>query len=288
MATLTIPNAFVAGVVADPAKVNANFSAVETAVNANLAAYTAADVLAKLLTVDIDASGLNATTLQGNAPAAFATAAQGTKADDALPAADAVSTNTANKAVKRGASGEFAAGVITATFVGDVTGNVSGSSGSCTGNAATATTATTAGTCTGNAATVTTNANLTGDVTSVGNATTLAKVPVGFFPLFLGVYTDSGTVETPFTTYHAWKSAYATGRTVKLSAVMAHNSGKTITIRLKVIGGATLATITSSGTSYAEVLSSGITISDGALIYATAQGSAADAGGVGACGISIS
>ncbi len=33
--------------------------------------YSAADVLSKLLTVDTDASGLNATTLQGNAPSAF-------------------------------------------------------------------------------------------------------------------------------------------------------------------------------------------------------------------------
>lgn len=52
------------------------------------------------------------------------------------------------------------------TFVGaltgDVTGNVTGSSGSCTGNAAT----------------VTTNANLTGDVTSSGNATTIASAAV--------------------------------------------------------------------------------------------------------------
>jgi len=36
--------------------------------------YTAADVLSKLLGVDTDASGLNATTLQGNAPSTFATA----------------------------------------------------------------------------------------------------------------------------------------------------------------------------------------------------------------------
>ena len=54
-------------------------------------------------------------------------------------------------------------GVITATgfagsLTGNVTGNASGSSGSCTGNAAT----------------VTTNANLTGEVTSVGNAATIA------------------------------------------------------------------------------------------------------------------
>ena len=51
--------------------------------------------------------------------------------------------------------GTDGAGTITATFVGDITGNV-------TGNV------------TGNADTVTTNANLTGEVTSVGNAATVA------------------------------------------------------------------------------------------------------------------
>ena len=50
-------------------------------------------------------------------------------------------------------------GNVTGNVTGDVTGNVSGSSGSCTGNSAT----------------VTTNANLTGDVTSVGNATSIAS-----------------------------------------------------------------------------------------------------------------
>lgn len=88
------------------------------------------------------------------------------------------------------------------TWVHNVTGNVSGSSGSCTGNAATATNVTTNANLTGgvtsvgnaatvvtnanltggvtsvgNAATVVTNANLTGDVTSAGNATTLASIP---------------------------------------------------------------------------------------------------------------
>ena len=58
-------------------------------------------------------------------------------------------------------------GNVTGSLTGNVTGNVSGSSGSCTGNAATATLA----------SNVTTNANLTGDVTSVGNATTLAHIP---------------------------------------------------------------------------------------------------------------
>ena len=63
--------------------------------------------------------------------------------------------NTASTLVMRDASGNFAAGTITASL----TGNVSGSSGSTTGNAAT----------------VTTNANLTGHVTSVGNAAVLGS-----------------------------------------------------------------------------------------------------------------
>jgi len=70
-------------------------------------------------------------------------------------ATTATSANTASAIVARDASGNFSAGTITA----NLTGNVSGSSGSTTGNAAT----------------VTTNANLTGDVTSVGNATTIAS-----------------------------------------------------------------------------------------------------------------
>ena len=75
-------------------------------------------------------------------------------------------------------------GVLTATgfagpITGDVTGNTSGTSGSTTGNAATATALATARTIggtsfdgTGNIA-ITTNANLTGEITSSGNATTV-------------------------------------------------------------------------------------------------------------------
>jgi len=72
-------------------------------------------------------------------------------------ATTATSANTASAIVSRDASGNFTAGTITA----NITGNVSGSSGSTTGNAAT----------------VTTNANLTGDVTSVGNTTTITALP---------------------------------------------------------------------------------------------------------------
>jgi hypothetical protein len=57
-------------------------------------------------------------------------------------AVDATSANTVSKVVARDASGNFSAGTITAALTGNVTGNVTGSSGSCTGNSATATTAT--------------------------------------------------------------------------------------------------------------------------------------------------
>ena len=55
---------------------------------------------------------------------------------------NATNLNTASAIVARDASGNFSAGTITAALTGNVTGNVSGSSGSCTGNSASATTAT--------------------------------------------------------------------------------------------------------------------------------------------------
>lgn len=66
-------------------------------------------------------------------------------------ATSATNTNTPNTIVARDGSGNFSAGTITA----NITGNVSGSSGSCTGNAATATQASNALACSGNAATAT-------------------------------------------------------------------------------------------------------------------------------------
>ena len=73
-------------------------------------------------------------------------------------------SGTGGKTLLDNSGATISAGVITATgfsgpLTGNVTGNVSGSSGSCTGNAAT----------------VTTNANLTGPITSVGNATSIAS-----------------------------------------------------------------------------------------------------------------
>ena len=53
-------------------------------------------------------------------------------------ATTATTANTASTIVLRSGAGAFSAGTITATFSGNLTGNASGSSGSCTGNAATA------------------------------------------------------------------------------------------------------------------------------------------------------
>jgi hypothetical protein len=72
---------------------------------------------------------------------------------------DATELNTASVIVKRDGSGNFAAGTITASL----TGNCSGSSGSCTGNAVTSSS------CTGNSVTATT-AGLKGSSTFVGNS----------------------------------------------------------------------------------------------------------------------
>jgi len=98
-----------------------------------------------------------------------------------------VTAATGDLAPKTGSNLAFNSntGVLTATgfagaLTGNVTGDASGSSGSCTGNSATTTALATARTIggtsfdgTGNIA-ITTNANLTGDVTSSGNATTIA------------------------------------------------------------------------------------------------------------------
>ena len=86
-----------------------------------------------------------------------------------------------------------------------VTGGVTASTftGALTGNATTATNVAYSGltgtvptwnqNTTGNAATVTTNANLTGDVTSVGNATTLTNAPV-IAKVLTGYTSGAGTV----------------------------------------------------------------------------------------------
>jgi len=81
----------------------------------DLASYTAADVLTKLLTVDGSGSGLDADLLDGK---------------------NSATANTASTIVARDASGNFSAGTITASLTGNVTGDVTGNlTGNVTGNA---------------------------------------------------------------------------------------------------------------------------------------------------------
>ena len=145
-------------------EVDTNFTNINTEVGTKLTAssYTAADVLSKLLTVDGAGSGLDADTLDG---------------------LNSATANTVSTIVARDASGNFAAGTITATLTGNtsgthtgavtgnVTGNVTGSSGSTTGNAATATALQTARTIGGVSFDGTAAINLPG-VNTTGNQNT--------------------------------------------------------------------------------------------------------------------
>ena len=97
---------------------DSNFSNLNTEVGTKLdaSAYTAADVLTKVKTVDGTGSGLDA---------------------DLLDGLETSSSNSGDTVVTRDSSGDFAANVITAaSFVGPVTGNVTGNlTGTVTGNA---------------------------------------------------------------------------------------------------------------------------------------------------------
>lgn len=139
MATLTLRTS--KGSPLTNAEVDGNFTALNTELGSKLAtaSYTAADVLAKLLTVDGAASGLDADTLDG---------------------LNSATANTVSTIVARDASGNFSAGTITAALTGNAT------------TATTASTATTATTTTGNAGTATTlqTARTIGGVSFDGSA----------------------------------------------------------------------------------------------------------------------
>lgn len=99
------------------AEADANFSNLNAEVGQKLdaSAYTAADVLTKLLTVDGLGSGLDA---------------------DLLDGLTSSSTDTTGNTVVTRTNGNFSAGVITASFTGNLTGNVTGNlTGTVTGNA---------------------------------------------------------------------------------------------------------------------------------------------------------
>jgi hypothetical protein len=105
MASITAPSLTLRSTKGSPltnAEVDANFSNISTqiALGQTAASYTAADVLAKLITVDGAGSGLDADLLDGLTTA---------------------SANTASTVVVRDASGNFSAGTITAALAGNAT-----------------------------------------------------------------------------------------------------------------------------------------------------------------------
>lgn len=142
------------------AEVDTNFTNLNTELGTKLTAtsYTAADILSKLLTVDGASSGLDADLVDGLSP---------------------TSSNVGNSLVSRNSSGNFTAGIITASLVGNVAGDIYASDGitrildNGTGANATFTgnvTGNVTGTLTGNASTATTLAN-TRSISATGDAT---------------------------------------------------------------------------------------------------------------------
>ena len=104
MATITLRS--VKGSPLTNTEMDDNFSNINTEVGTKLNSsnYTASDVLSKLLTVDGTGSGLDAALLEGYTQA---------------------TANTPNTIVRRDSSGNFSAGTVTASFVGNLSGNAS-------------------------------------------------------------------------------------------------------------------------------------------------------------------
>jgi len=103
-----------------------------------------------LVTGSVSGTSFTSSVATGTAPLTVSSTTKLTNLNaDYLDGYTSDSANTASTIVLRDGSGNFSAGTITASLTGNVTGNVTGSSGSCTGNAATATTLQTARTING-------------------------------------------------------------------------------------------------------------------------------------------
>ena len=160
-----------------------------------------------------------------------------------------VTAATGDLAPKSGSNLAFnsSSGVLTATgfagaLTGNVTGNVSGSSGSCTGNAAT----------------VTTNANLTGDVTSSGNATTIANNAVTLAKM-------AGGTDGELITYDANGDPAAVAVGSSGHVLTSNGAGAAPTFQAAAGGGATIvhAFSNTTTTNYAGTASSFSTVGSG-------------------------
>lgn len=161
---------------------NANVSNSAAIAVSKLAASTISGVTLggtlSTLTLNVSGTGLSgSTTYNGSGAATFTVTSNATNA------------NTFSTIVARDANGNFTATTITANLTGNVTGNVTGSSGSCTGNAATATTASS---CSGNSDTATTAT--TANAVNTSNNYRMNALGVGTAPGSAGTVTASVNV----------------------------------------------------------------------------------------------
>jgi hypothetical protein len=193
----------------------------------------------------------------------------------------ATSANTASAIVQRDGSGNFTAGTITAALTGNVTGNVTGSSGSCTGNAATATTATnanylnSAGNLTNlntylNSGTFSWGLGATGAPESYGQAITITSTGTAWnqsnnwaTQLAFGTNADSAYFRTAVnaTTWSAWRTFLHSANYNSYSPTLT-GTGASGTWGINVTGSAATATTASTITNA------------GSGIYAAASGTA--------------
>lgn len=154
MATIVLRS--VKGTPLTNAEVDTNFNDINTEVGLklNTSAYTAADVLTKIKTVDGSGSGLDA---------------------DLLDGAQSDTANTVNTIVRRDGSGNFSAGTISAAFTGNLNGNVTGNLTGTASLASLATTAITALDCSGNSATATVALSCSGNSFTATTANTVSN-----------------------------------------------------------------------------------------------------------------
>ena len=247
------------------AEIDDNFQFIEDELDTKLdsASYTAADVLTKLLTVDTDGAGINATTLRSLAPA---------------------TANTVSTIVQRDSSGNFSAGTITAALTGNVGGNVTGNvTGNLTGDVKA-----TNGTTVLDNGTDGTNAAFTGLVNNI----TLTRLTTGFSAAG-GTTSKTLTVSNTLTLTgtDASSVAFGTGGTVaytanKLSVFAATTSaelrgvisdetgtgslvfGTTPTLTTPVLGVATATSINKVAIT-APATSATLTVADGKTLTAS-------------------